>query len=215
MFIPFVVNAATDVITNTKLHKAIMDYDGIFIDTNSDGVLSSSEVANYNGNLNLSNKNLTSSDINELSKFKNLTHLSLDFNNITDLSSILGLSKLSYLSLSGNPYNCSFINGFDKCNQLYELKSMIESNSGNIATLGLKINFDTSKITASTPKYKVLVTIVKDINTDVTFLNGGTGHVEYHMNDLDITLIKEYMRLYEMYVEKLSNYKVDLLVLYY
>ena len=210
LIMPIFVSAEIDVITNAKLHKAIINSVNVNIDENDDGILSQSEVSNFKDTLYLGNRNLNDSDIGELSKFTNITGLSLEKNNITSLEPFMGLNKLTYLSLAGNPYRCSFINGQEKCEDYYTLKSSIESRGGNLSIGGLIIDYDKSKITSSTPKYNILATIITETDADITMLSGQTGHTKYKMNEMDITLIKEYLRLYEMYVEKLTDYKIDI-----
>jgi hypothetical protein len=63
LVLPLNVKADTDVITNKIIQNTYP------IDSNDDGKLSQSEVSSFNGTLFLENKNLTSEDINELSKF--------------------------------------------------------------------------------------------------------------------------------------------------
>ena len=211
LVLPLTVKAATDVITNKKLHDALIQNE-YPIDSNGDGILSQSEVSSFNGTLFLEGKGLTSDDISELSKFTNVSEIRLAKNQINDLTPFLNLDHLTYLDISGNPYDCTFLRSFDKCENLYTLRNKLVNNEGNLPSGGLIIDYDKEQILSTTPEYKVLLIIVKDTDADVTLLNGDNSHTEYHMSDLDIELIKEYGRLFEMYVEKLSGYKVNIVM---
>ena len=198
-------NAATTYITNEKLLKALLE-NPYTIDMNGDGKISKKEANDYSWDLFLSNKGLSGSDLTELDYFDNVESVMLDKNNIDDISALNKMAKLQYAAIGLNPFDCTFLRTHDKCSQ----KIALESKGINVAATQLVIDWDSTFASQTTNKYKVLVTIVKDIKTTVELTDGTIRNIEYHMSDTDISLIRQYVRLFERYVEKLSNYSVDL-----
>ena len=69
-------------------------------------------------NIQLNNKNLDNSILEELLLFPNLSEIDLSNNNITDVSILSKLEKLNILDISGNKN----VTGYEKLNNLYTLK---------------------------------------------------------------------------------------------
>ena len=188
---------------NPKLYNALLE-NTMSIDMDGNGVLSNSEIKNFAGNLILSNKNLDS--IEGLQYFQSVTDLWLDRNNLTDVSQLFKMKKLNYVSLEANNLNVTYKRDHSYLKKILDLKKQVEGVSYSNQT----VDYDASKITKDSRKYKVLYVVVKDIDAKVKLFDGNTVKVKYSMNDDDITLIKEWARLFEQYVEKMTDYKIDI-----
>lgn len=118
------------------------------------------------------------------------------------------MDKLQYVSLAANKINNTLLRDHTYDATVNELRA----KGITVATANQKVDWDEMKITENTPKYRVLFVIAKDIDLTVPLINGSKSSVKYTLTDTDISILKEFARLYEHYTEKLSNYAVDIVV---
>ena len=195
--------APKDVIINTKLHNALIPNPET-IDTNFDNIITESEARNFRGNLILNGKNLDS--IEGLEFFDKVTNVFLDNNSISDLTPLLGMDSLYYVGVGTNKINNTFLRNHNGVGVINDLKA----KGVAVSTPNQIVDWDESKITSSSHKYKVLFVIVKDIDASVSLVNGNTSRLKHTLSNQDINIIKEYARLFERYVEKMTDYMIDL-----
>ena len=198
---------------NPKLYEALLE-NTMPIDADGDGRLSNSEIKEFSGNLILTDKGLTS--INGLEYFKSVTNLWLDKNYLTDLKPLYKMDSLFYAAVLGNNLDITYKTNHNYLKEANKLLDFVrkhkdsEGTPGNISYGSQTISYDASKITNNSKKYKVLYVILKDINSKVPLNNGTVDKVKYTMNNTEIELAKQWARLFEQYVEKITDYKIDI-----
>lgn len=196
-----------DIIKDNNFRKALLNLgDWGTVDTNGDGIITAAEARNFSGTLYVPFSNISS--IEGIEYFDNVTDVELSKNNISDIKPLFGMDKLQYVSLTANKINNTLLRDHTYDATVNELRA----KGITVATANQKVDWDETKITENTPKYRVLFVIAKDIDLTVPLMNGSKSHVKYTLTDTDINILKEFARLYERYTEKLSNYAVDIVV---
>ena len=208
LFTTSVYAKEVNIIKDNNLKKAILNMKDEWgtVDTNGDGIITATEAHDFSGTLFLPFNNIKS--IEGIEYFDNVTDVDLAKNNISDITPLFGMDKLQYVALSANKINNTLLRKHSYDSEINKLRA----KGVTVATGNQKVNWDESKITENTPKYRVLFVIVKDIHLTVPLANGKKSHVDYTLTNTDINILKEFARLYERYTEKLSNYAVDIVV---
>lgn len=150
-----------------------------------------------------------------LKSLKEVTYINIEYNNISDLTPFLSMPKLQYLAVTNNKLKTSVLAGTSSktLDTLSKLQTKLKINDPNYGTVygayEQKMTYDASKISKSTPTYKVLVAIVPDIDARVKVSDSETVRSKYKMSDSEIKIIKAYAKLFEKYAEKLSGYRFN------
>lgn len=159
------------------------------------------------------------SDCSTFSNFTNAEYIYIEYNNITDLTPFLQLKKLKYLSVSNNNLQTGVLNSVD--NNVIETAEKIKetalSNSeyGNVWGLyDQKLTYDKSFLPEDVPTYKVLLSVIPNINANPKVENG-YAPIKYSMSQQEINTVKAYADLFEKAVEKLSGYRFNVDVDFY
>ena len=196
--------AEVNVVKDDNLRDALTQ---LGVDTNKDGKITAKEAANCQlYTLMLTFKGIES--LEGLEYFDNIHNLYLDKNYISNVDPLFGMDNLEMVSLGANKLNVSSVR-----DTLYKTRVDELRKTGVYVYTGNQIiDWDGSKITKDTPKYRVLYVIARDTDFTVELASGGTTTATYTMSETDIGILREYARLFEMYFEKLSNYQVDLVV---
>ncbi len=195
--------AEVDIIKDANLRNALID---IGIDTNNDGKITAEEAASCTWGLALHSKGIES--IEGLEYFDNVDTLHLDKNNISNIEPLFGMDSLAYVSLGANRINDTFMRDHSYHDKVEELRAKdVTLYVGN-----QQVDWDGTKITSNTPKYRVLFVIAKETDFTVPTVDGGTVSQKYTMSETDIAFLKECARLFERYTEKLSDYAIDVVV---
>lgn len=196
--------AEVNVVKDANLRDALTQ---LGVDTNKDGKITAKEAANCQlYTLMLTFKGIES--LEGLEYFDNIHNLYLDKNYISNVDPLFGMDNLEMVSLGANKLNVSSVR-----DTLYKTRVDELRKTGVYVYTGNQIiDWDGSKITKNTPKYRVLYVIARNTDFTVELASGGTTTATYTMSETDIGILREYARLFEMYFEKLSNYQVDLVV---
>jgi len=195
--------AEVDIIKDTNLRNALID---IGVDTNNDGKITAKEAASCTWGLALHSKGIES--IEGLEYFDNVDTLHLDKNNISNIEPLFGMDSLAYVALGANRINDTFMRDHSYHDKVEELRA----KGVNLFVGNQQVDWDGTKITANTPKYRVLFVIAKETDFTVPTVEGGTVSQKYTMSETDIAFLKECARLFERYTEKLSDYAIDVVV---
>jgi hypothetical protein len=146
--------------------------------------------------------------LNGIEYFTNLTYLDIRNNNIEDISLLRYLYKLKCAGLTNNHLKASPLTEYEE--DTMKTAALLRNNGCSVEGLELQIiDYDKSQ-SDNKPVYKVLFVYVMDIDAKATDVNGLQTNVKISLNDSDIVLFDEYRRMFEMYVEKLSNYAMDM-----
>lgn len=151
------------------------------------------------------------SDFSPLSNIQNLKTVLIDHNLIGDLTPFVSLKNLEYISVENNLLKTSVARGIDS--KTIENLSAI---SGTVyGAYNQKLVYDETKLSKSAPTYKVLVAVVSEIDATSKIANGKTAESKYKMSDDEIATLKAYAYEFEKYVEKCSDYKLNIEVDFY
>ena len=118
------------------------------------------------------------------------------------------MDSLAYVSLGANRINDTFMRDHSYHDKVEELRA----KGVNLFVGNQQVDWDGTKITSNTPKYRVLFVIAKETDFTVPTVDGGTVSQKYTMSETDIAFLKECARLFERYTEKLSDYAIDVVV---
>ena len=167
-----------------KVNYALIDYNG--------EKYISKTALNSIYELDLSNQNISNSDLKYLKMFNNLTRLDISNNHITDISSVFENKGLYFLNVSNNPINN--ISGISKLNELSDL-NLSNTNISDISELHLL-------------KDKYIYLDLSNTNiTDYSKLPNSTNSLTIKGNN--ISDINQFMYLKELYHINLSNNNIS------
>lgn len=151
------------------------------------------------------------SDFSPLSNIQNLKTILIDYNFISDLKPFVSLKNLDYLSIQNNLLETGAARGTDS-----ETLKNLNAISGTVyGAYNQRLVYDETKLSKNAPTYKVLVAVVSEIDATSKISGGETVQSKYKMSDEEIAAIKAHAYEFEKYVEKCTDYKLNIEVDFY